>query len=336
MGGHDPIMRILVLGGTVFVSKAIAREGVLRGHEVVCAARGRSGGVPEGARLITVDRDRPADLHALAGQRFDAVIDVARRNLRWVRDAVEILGSSAGHWTFVSSINVYADTARWHQSSDAPRLEAITVDSGEAADDSPEYYGGVKVASEDVVRNVIGDRALIVRPGLITGVGDLSDRFGYWPGRFSQGGRAVVPDVADQPIQHIDVRDLASWVITASTDRITGAFDAVGPAHDLATTLRDIAEITGPDDLELVPVRPEVLRAANIAPWAGPRSIPLWAPETHYGMLAHDDAPARRAGLRPRPLDETVGAALAEERARGIARPRKAGLTRHEEASLLT
>ncbi|MDQ4104039.1 MAG: epimerase [Actinomycetota bacterium] len=329
-------MRVLVLGGTSFLSKEVAGNALRRGHEVVCAARGRTGAAPDGARLVVVDRDEPGGVEVLAGEKFDAVVDVATA-LGWVHDALTVLVPGAGHWTFVSTINVYADTATMRQTAGADLLEpATTTDRLERADMTPEIYGGIKVASENVVRDATGDRAFLVRPGLITGPGDYMDRFGYWPARFSRGGRVVVPDTPQQPIQHIDVRDLAAWIVTAGEQRLTGAYDAVGPVLELGPMLRDIAELVAAEGTELVPTSPDKLIAAAVNPWSGPRSLPLWLPRSHYGLASHDATSAWAAGLQCRPLSETVEAALADERARGLDRPRTAGLTAEEEIALLS
>lgn len=326
-------MRVLVLGGTLFLSKTVAAEAVRRGHEVVCAARGESGVVPDGARLLRLDRDEPGSIQALAGERFDAVVDVATMATGWVREALGTLGPAAGHWSFVSSINAYADTTTMHQQADAPLLEPISGGDGtELHDTTPEFYGATKVASENAVRETMGERAFVVRPGLITGPGDYTDRFGYWPGRFSRGGKVIVPDAPEQPIQHIDVRDLADWIVTAGEQRISGSYDGVGPVLRLGQTLREIATLVAPDDTELLGVSPA---DAGVQPWAGPKSFPLWLPESHHGLVAHDGTRSAEAGLRVRPLAETVLAALAEERALGLERPRKAGLTANEETVLL-
>ncbi len=239
-------MRMLVLGGTVFLSRAVAAEGVRRGHEVVCAARGTSGPVPAGATLVTADRDRPGGLDALAGQAFDAVVDVATMSYPWVRDALAVLGAGAGHWTFVSSINVYADSVSTGQNEDAPLHEPIA--SGAAAQDRirhPDLYAGIKAACEQAVVQAMGERAFIVRSGLIVGPGDVSDRFGYWPARISRGGRVAVPDVLGQPAQHVDVRDLAAWIVTAGELRTGGVYNGVGPARPLGEVLAGIVAAAG-------------------------------------------------------------------------------------------
>jgi 2'-hydroxyisoflavone reductase len=326
-------MRLLVLGGTVFVSYAIAAEGVRRGHEVVCAARGTSGPVPSGAKLVAVDRDAEAGLEPLAGERFDGVIDVAVMSHPWVARALDALADGAGHWTFVSTVSVYADMLTPGQTASAPLLEPI-YEHGDVAALSPERYGAIKVASENEVRSRLGDRAFIPRPGLITGPGDRSDRFGYWPARMLRGGRVLVPDTPSLLTQIIDVRDLATWILDATENHTTGTYDAISHPIPLPEMLRTVADTVGVD-VELVPAAPEALEAAKVEAWAGPRSLPLWLPPTHLGMASHDPTPSLEAGLTIRPLPDSITAALDHERTLGLSRPRKAGLTPEEEAEVL-
>jgi 2'-hydroxyisoflavone reductase len=327
--------RWLVLGGTRFLSRTVAATAVERGHEVVCVARGVSGPVPDRAKLLAVDRDAPDALDPLRGERFDAVVDVATMSYPWVRAAVDALAADAAHWTFVSTINVYADSATPGQGVDAPLLAPRESADADAPEGDPDAYGAVKVASEDAVRAAVGDRALIVRAGLICGPGDGSDRFGYWPNRFARGGRAVVPDSPDQPAQIVDVRDLAEWIVRSGEERVTGTFDGSGPRSTLRAVLDEIADAVGAPDLEHVAVAPEALAAAGVQPWSGPRSLPLWLPESHWGIAARDTAPAAAAGLRCRPIADTARAALAHERTLDPTRGRRAGLAAAEESDLL-
>lgn len=327
-------MRMLIFGGTVFVGRAVAAEALARGHEVVCATRGSSGPVPSGARLVRVDRDDPATLQPFAGARFDAVVDTSIMSHQWVADALQVIADGAGHWTFVSSISVYADTVTLGQRPGAPVLEPRPIHATLAdRDQDPDLYGAVKVASENAVLDAVGDRAFVVRPGLVTGPGDHTDRFGYWPMRFARGGRVLVPDDPAQPTQIIDVRDLAAWIVDGAEQRLTGVFDAIGPAQPLTSLLEEIAGTFG--GVELVRATPEQLEAAGVNYWAGPRSLPLWLPPSLYGMSAHDAQPALDAGLRGRAMAEIVAGALDEERARGLNRQRKSGLTPAEESELL-
>ncbi|WP_412077694.1 NAD-dependent epimerase/dehydratase family protein [Streptomyces xanthophaeus] len=329
-------MKMLVLGGTAFLSHAVAAEGVRRGHEVLCAARGTSGQVPEGATLVRVDRDAPDGLAPLAGLRFDAVVDVATMSYPWVRDALDALGAQAGHWTFVSSINVYADAVTTGQDEDAALHEPAT--SGADAQERikhPHLYGGIKVASENAVREAMGERALIVRSGLIVGPGDVSDRFGYWPARISRGGRVVVPDTLEQPVQYIDVRDMAAWIVDAGERGTSGTYNGVGPTRPFGELLAAVVAAVGAPDTELVPLSPEQLEAAGVQVWRGEKSLPVWVPPEDYGFMAHDHSRALGAGLRHRPFEEVVADVLAHERALGLDRERKAGLTPAEESELL-
>ena len=188
------------------------------------------------------------------------------------------------------------------------------------------------------MRDTLGDRAFIVRPGLITGPGDGSDRFGYWPGRFSRGGRVLVP-ASDLRTQFIDVRDLAEWIVTAAEQRLTGTFDAIGRPRPLGDLLRDIAalvllESAGPE-VELVPATDEQLLAAGVRYWSGTKSLPLWVPADMAGFGTHDPSASIAAGLTIRPLADAVAGALARERELGIDRPRTAGLSATEEAEVL-
>lgn len=333
-------MRILVLGGTIFVGNAVAAEAVRRGHDVVCAARGESGSVPDGATLVKVDRDADDGLAPLAGETFDAVVDVAALSQPWVTRALDAFGERAGHWTFVSTINVYSDNVTPEQTpATGPLVPALAQhatreEMAALGEDGVALYGGIKVASENSVRDALGDRAFVVRPGLITGSGDRSDRFGYWPARFARGGRAVVPDVPDQPIQIIDVRDFASWIVDAGERGLAGTYDAVGPHRPTLTMIEEIAEAVGFDG-EIVKVAPDVLKAAGVQEWSGPKSLPLWLPEGYDGMKSHDPAPSLAAGMPVRPFAEAVADALAHERALGLDRDRRSGMSPDEEHEVL-
>lgn len=326
-------MRTLVLGGTSFLSRTVALDAVRRGHHVTCVARGKSGPFPDGVRPVVLDRAAPNSLDTLRGERFDAVVDVASMAPGWVRDALRAFGPTTGHWTYVSSINVYADTATPHQTTDAPLLAPIPDPGGSTmAEVTPEFYGAVEVAGENLVRDAVGERAFVVRPGQITGPGDYMRRFHYWPARFARGGRVVVPDAPGHPFQHIDVRDLAAWIVSAAENGVTGTFDAVSPVAELGETLNEIAALAAPAGTELVPVAPDTLVRAGVRPWAGDGSLPMWLPETHYGMVSHDARTAWDEGLSVRPLADTVHAALADHRATGAP---LGGLTPDQERTLL-
>jgi nucleoside-diphosphate-sugar epimerase len=333
-------MRLLVLGGTIFVGYAVAVEALRRGHDVVCAARGESGAVPDGATLVKVDRDAEDGLAPLADTDFDAVVDVSPLSYPWVRQALDAFGERTRHWTFVSTINVYSDVKTRGQTPATgalvPALEQHSTrdEMMAAGEDGVLLYGGIKVASENAVRDVMGDRAFVVRPGLITGSWDRSDRFGYWPGRFARGGRVLVPDVPDQTVQIIDVKDFARWIVDAGENSLGGTFDAVGPYRSTLSMIEDIAVAVGFEG-EMVKASPEQLTAAGVNTWGGPRSLPLWVPDDYDGFKSHDPAPSIEAGMPVRPFTEAVADALERERELGLDRERKAGLSLAEEEEVL-
>ncbi|ONI72988.1 hypothetical protein ALI144C_44300 [Actinosynnema sp. ALI-1.44] len=318
-------MRLLVLGGTAFLGRAIAAAAVRRGHDVTCAARGSSGDAP--APLIKLDRDDPDGLAPLRGERFDAVVDVAKISYPHVRRAVDEI--EAGHWTFVSSISAYEQFRTG--GVDDPVFDPVYEQGTAQTMDS---YGAIKVASENAVRDVYGENAFIVRAGLITGRGDVSDRFGYWPARLSGDGQAVVPDAPDQATHHVDVEDLAAWVVGGAERRVGGTFNASGLPVPLGELLARIKAAVG-GDAEIVPVGEQQLIDLEVGWWSGPRSLPLWIPNGHIIGANWDVRPAIDAGLKFRSVEEAALSALEHERELGLARPRKAGLTRGEEAHIL-
>jgi len=295
-------MRLLVLGGTVFLSKAVAADAVARGHDVTCAARGTSGSVPDGARLVTVDRSQPLpDLG-----EFDAVVDVGRLP-SWVRSAVAAYPSA--HWVFVSTVNVYADDATpGGTPATLPLVEAMAEDAD--LKENPEAYGPMKVECERIVLDGAAS-AMVMRPGLIVGPGDPSGRFSYWPRRLAAGGEVLAPGDPDDAMQVADVRDLAAWAVTACEERTTGVYDGVGPAMPLSRLLEQCAE--GVDsEITWTWVDQEFLQAQEVEPWMGPGAIPLWLPRPEYdGLPAHDVKPSLDAGLSVRPLAETARDTLA-------------------------
>lgn len=324
-------MRILVLGGTVFLSRAVAAAAVARGHDVVCAARGVSGTVPDGATLVRWDRADavPAELKK---QQFDAVVDVSRIPSH-VRAAVAAFPDA--HWTFVSTVNVYADTATVGGTpATLPLLDPIETDEDPAS--GPEVYGAMKVACENIVRGGAA-AALVIRPGLIVGPGDPSGRFTYWPARFAQaaddGLPVLVPEPVDDPVQLVDVRDLAEWIVTAAEQGTKGDFDAVCQPVPRSELLAGVADGVGADPA-LVAVAPDVLTAHEVAQWSGPRSIPFWVADlVEGGFMTHDVASSLEAGLRIRPFAETARDTVAWLRATPDAKV--TGLTRDEEQEVL-
>lgn len=322
-------MRLLVLGGTRFLSRAVATEAVARGHDVTCACRGVSGAVPQGCAHLPWDRAEDAP-PALVSGTWDAVVDVARLPSQ-VRRALAAVPDA--HWVFVSTINVYPD-------NDVPgtpatlRLHEPLEDDGTTADDDPEAYGRMKVACEQAVQASAASSA-VVRPGLIVGPGDPTGRFTYWPWRLVQAGgdEVLAPGDPADPVQVIDVHDLAAWLVDLAEQGTTGVFDGVGEVTPLGDVLAAVAEGVGTSP-QLTWVPQDFLAEHEVQPWAGPRSVPLWLPRPEYdGMLAHDPAPSLDAGLRLRPVADTARDTAAWlERTPDAART---GLTLDEEVELL-
>ena len=294
-------MKLLVLGGTRFLSREVATQAVAREWDVTCACRGQSGAVPDGAAHLPWDRaeDVPA---AVSDGGWDAVVDVTRLPSH-ARAAVA--ATSYAHWVFVSTVSVYADNT---SSAMEPLVEAIDDDVDLAVD--PEAYGGMKVACEEAVR-AGASSSVVARPGLIVGPGDPTGRFAYWPQRLARGGEVLAPGRPDDVVQVIDVRDLAAWLLDLAEARTTGVLDAVGRPMPFGDLLADVGAGVGNPDPSLTWVDAVFLEEHGVQPWAGEGSLPLWLPRPDYdGMLAHDPGPAEAAGLRLRPIAETAPGCL--------------------------
>lgn len=331
-------MRILVLGGTVFLSRAVAEAAVARGHDVTAACRGASGPLPDGVHHVPLDRATatPAEVDAAVGPRsgtaYDVVVDVARHP-SWVRAAVSAVPSA--HWVFVSTINVYPDTAT-PDGSPATLALHDPLTSDEVPASGPETYGAVKVACEQTVQ-ALAASATVVRPGLIVGPGDPTGRFTYWPARMARVAEGepevLAPGGPDDRVQVVDVRDLAAWLVTLAERRTVGAFDGTGPVVTREELLLEVAAGVGVEP-RLTWVDQDALAAQEVQPWSGPRSVPLWLPlPDHAGLMAHDVAASLAAGLEVRPLAETARDTLTWLRTTPDATV--TGLTATEERSVL-
>ncbi len=313
-GGVDPLrrrgggpgpravrrMKLLVLGGTKFLGRGVVEAA--GSHEVTIANRGRTN--PElfpGVERIQVDLME--DLGALSGREWDAVVDLDPTQLpRHTRRRAELLCDAVGHYVFTSTISVYADPSVPLDES-SPVLEP--PDPEPDAFDA-ELYGNLKVGSERAVQDVFGERCAIVRPGLIVGPHDPTDRFTYWPRRLAEVGPVLAPGRPEQPVQIVDARDLGAFLVRVAETRVSGVFNGTGPAETL--TLGDTLERIAPG-AELVWVDDETLLAAGVGAWM---ELPLWLPGEEYaGMLAADISRALAAGLTFRPLEETARDTLA-------------------------
>jgi nucleoside-diphosphate-sugar epimerase len=323
---------LLILGGTAWLGRELARQAVESGSAVTCLARGVAGPVADGVELVVADRAQPGAYGSVVGRDWNAVIDVSWQPDH-VRQAVEALGAHARHWTYVSSGSVYADASTPDSDEDAALVAPLT--HGQA---TIEEYGPAKVACEAFVTAAMGiDRALLARVGLIGGPGDPSDRFGYWVSRFALAADepVLVPDEPDLLMQVIDVRDLATFLLDCARTGRAGPVNVVGEALALPDLIDASARVAGFAG-HAVPVRGPWLAAHDVQPWAGPRSLPLWLPLPEYaGFGTRSDARALALGLRRRPLEATLDDVLGDERSRGLGRDRRAGLSRPEEIALL-
>jgi nucleoside-diphosphate-sugar epimerase len=318
-------MRLLILGGTQFLGRAIAAHALTAGHDVTCAARGIAGEVPAGARFFRVDRDEPEGLAPLAGEPFDAVVDVSRHPGQ-VRRAIAALKERIAHWTFVSTVSVYADNRTPGQRADTAPLRPPT--GPEIDRSTEEIYGAAKVACEQAV----GEDAFICRAGLIAGPEDPTGRFTYWPARLDRGGEVLAPGTPDDAMQLIDVRDLAQWIVHAAQTGLSGCFDGIGPSFARVEFLTGCARGVGAR-CTFTWVDRAFLESQDVRRWTGPRSLPLWLPLPDFaGFATRDTTPARDAGLTVRPLAETARDTLLWMRNRNGA---VTGLTADEESAVL-
>lgn len=323
-------MKVLILGGTAWLSRQVAADALSRGHEVTCAARGESGPVAEGARLVAVDRDDPDALAGLAEEDgWEVIIDVTRRPSH-ARAALAALGDLAEHWIYVSTVSVYADHATPHQDVHAPTLDPAPADVDET---DMGHYGELKRACELAVTDALPDRSLIVRPGLVVGPGDPSGRFAYWPHHVATAPELLVPGRPDDSVQLIDVRDLAAWIVRLAEDDALGVLDGLGPPVTREQFVQDVLAGVGTSP-DLVWVDDEVLAEHGVQMWMGQRSIPLWAPGADYaGFMARDVLLSVDADLLVRPLADTARDTLAWLRQTPDAKV--AGLTDSEHAEVI-
>jgi 2'-hydroxyisoflavone reductase len=300
MNGVFVVAKILVIGGTRFLGYFIAETAIERGHEVTLFNRGQS--APEAfPRAERIRGDRDVDVELLAGRQWDAVVDTSGYFPRIVGKSARLLAGSVPHYTFVSSISAYEGPVTEGVGEDAPlqTLEDPTVE--EVRGDT---YGGLKALCEQVVQEAYGEGALIVRPTLIVGPRDPTDRFGYWVRRIAQGGEVLAPATPDRPVQLIDVRDLAGWIVDMVEKGGTGVFNGVGPAEPL--TMGDFLEATRGalgGDARFTWVDEQFLLEREVAPWV---ELPVWVPEEMSALHRTRNSRALAAGLRLRPIEATV------------------------------
>lgn len=338
-------MRILILGGTIFLGRHFVQAALARGHEVTLFHRGQRGAdLFPGVEKLHGERD--GDLAALRGRSWDAVVDTSGYTPWAVRASAEALAGSIGHYTFVSSISVYAhfrDPGMNESASvgklsaeDLARARSLAAVGPIPAATYAEMYGPLKALCEREVEAALPGRALVVRPGLIVGPFDYSDRFTYWPSRVARGGEVLAPGRPERPVQFVDARDLASWMVALAETRRTGTYNATGPDRRLTMgeLLEECVRLTG-SGAQLAWVDGAALVAAGAKPWS---ELPLWLPEEANpemaGFMRVDCRKAWSDGLAFRPIAETIRDTLAWDAARPAGEERRAGLSPEREAEL--
>jgi 2'-hydroxyisoflavone reductase len=330
--GFDVALRVLLLGGTVFLGRHVVEALLARGHEITLFHRGQRGRdlFPEVERVLG---DRATDLDRLpSGATWDAVVDTSAYVPAVAATSAAALRERSGRYVFISSISVYdVSRAPLNESSPTPELPA-----GAARDVMvPETYGPLKLLCEREVSAVFGaDRTLIVRPGLIVGPYDPTDRFTYWPVRFARGGDILVPDDLDAQSPMIDVRDLAAFIVDAMEAGHNGVVNTAGTPAMTLRALFDACAAAGNVSSRIVPVDLAKLRELGIEEWS---DLPAWvAPGTgHDGMRNIDPSHALAMGLRHRSLAETAAATLDWATHERGTEPLAAGLTPEREAAAL-
>jgi 2'-hydroxyisoflavone reductase len=303
--GAAPVrpLDLLVLGGTGFIGPHLVRHAVVRGHRVTTFTRGRrQADLPNDVTRLTGDRN--GQLGALVGKKWDAVIDDSATNPDWVRQSAQLLKGSVGRYLFTSSTGVYYPyLKRGLDESVAPHLEVADPK------DFSETYGVAKARCEREVQQAFGDSGIIVRPTYIVGPGDTSDRFPYWPVRLAKGGEVLAPGRRDDPVQLIDVRDLAEWMVRLLEDQTTGVFNAAGPRELLTmpsfleqakAALNADVKFTWIDDYDFLAAH----GIDEAIPWARLAG-------NDDGMMSIRNDRAIAAGLTFRPLATTVRDTLA-------------------------
>jgi nucleoside-diphosphate-sugar epimerase len=294
-------MRLLVLGGTHHVGRAVVEAAVARGDEVTTVNRGVSGKDVPGAQARQADRTDPDQLRtALGDDTWDAVIDTWSRAPRVVCDSASMLSGRAGHYGYVSSRSVY----EWPIPAAAD--ESAPVVDGDASSEEWEEYAAAKRGGELAVLEHFAGPSVLARAGLILGPYELVGRMPWWLRRIERGGDVLAPGPRGLPLQYIDCRDLASWLLHAADAGVSGAFNAVSKSgHATMESLLTAAVTAVGSDANLIWVDPEVIEAAGIEPWI---ELPVWVPPYGEGASLHDGNVSAifAAGLVCRPVEETV------------------------------
>ncbi|MBS1952597.1 MAG: NAD-dependent epimerase/dehydratase family protein [Cyanobacteria bacterium SZAS-4] len=324
-------MKILVIGGTIFVGRHIVEAALQRGHEVTLFNRGRTeSGLFKDVEKIVGDRSESLD--NLAGRSWDVIIDTSGYVPRVVSKSCEALKSSCKTYVFISTGSVYKDKSVPGINEDHETLIPKDPDSLEWNDDT---YGEMKSGCEVVVQKTFGERALLIRPGVVVGPYDPTDRFTYWPVRVESGGEVLAPGRPERPIQFIDARDLGAWTILLSESNATGIYNAIGPEYQLSMSkfLNDCKTVSE-SNADFVWIPDQALLNHKVEAWS---EMPFWIPENteNSGMSLRDNSKAIKSGLTFRPLQETIADTLKWWHEEKTGCELKAGMNKKREIELL-
>ncbi|MEZ5291235.1 MAG: twin-arginine translocation signal domain-containing protein [Vicinamibacterales bacterium] len=335
-------LRILILGGTGFIGPHQVRNAVARGHHVTLFNRGRTNpglfkGLPNIEERVGDRAPTPGNYDSLKDGRWDVVIDNPTTRPRWVREAAAAVRGRADHYVFISTISVYARNDEPGADESAAVATTATPDV-ESGPEFPPLYGPLKALSEREAQRAFPGRATIIRPGLIVGVGDTTDRFTYWPVRIARGGEVLAPPAGD-PVQIIDARDLSEWVIRCCERKVYGVFNATGPRtrFGVGQMLEGIRDTLGAR-ATFVHVTPAFLERQDppVNAWT---DLPVWVPASGEtaGFTQRSIAKALAAGLTFRPFPDTVRETMAFYRQQSDERKAqlRAGLSEEREAAAL-
>ncbi len=318
-------MKLLVLGGTRFLGRAVVEAALARGHEVTLFNRGLTNPELFSSEAEQIRGDRTEDLAPLDGREWDAALDIATFLPRVVRLSVEALRGRVGRYVYISSVSAYADQS-------VPQVEGSAVaELEDPASERIEDYGALKAACERIVEDAY-EQALIVRPGLIVGPHDSTDRFTYWPRRIAAGGRVLAPGDPGDPVQFVDVRDLAGWILGSTEAGLSGIYNATGESMAFERLLDECLRVTG-SDAEVVWTPSATLLAAGVEEWMG---VPLWIASPGWEAANRVVVlEALAAGLTFRPLADTIRDTLAWDAEREWPPAEGVGLTPERERELL-
>ncbi|GEM84941.1 hypothetical protein MHY01S_31070 [Meiothermus hypogaeus NBRC 106114] len=322
--GYAQPMNILLLGGTRFVGRHIAEAALQRGHTVSTFTRGTNP-LP-GTESLVGDRQK-GDLKALEGRTWDAVVDVNGYLPREVREAIAVLKGRVGRYAFISTVSVYRESSEpLDETSPLQTLADPTVEKV-----TGETYGGLKVLCELEVERAFGSQSFVVRPHLVVGPHDPTDRFTYWPRRFAGGGRVLVPGQPKHTLQYVDARDLGAFVVLGLEEELSGAYNGAATPVSWGS-LVEACRQAAPTPAEAVWADEQWLLDNQVTPWADlPAWIPSFAPGR--GIAQTQNVRAVAAGFTMRPLLQTVQDILAWDKAR--TEPLKAGMSRERELDLI-